>query len=269
MIVKEVTCKSCLGKSQLSSYVINPYLGCEHGCKYCYAVFMKKFQEIKEPWGGFVYPRTNCPDILRLELKKKKPGDIWISSVTDPYQPLEAKYQLTRRTLETIVRSPYRVKFTFSLLTKSALFLRDLDLLKELNVEVGCSVNTLDEKATGIIEPQASPPQERIAALRSAHQLGLTTYAFLSPVLPGITDLDRLFHEVSFCSYVAVELLNTKEYILSRLLPVLQEHFPDTVQRIHASMRNPDQYFGKIKNQVAELSRECNLEVRYLIRHDR
>jgi DNA repair photolyase len=269
MIVKEITCKSCLSKSQLSSYVINPYVGCEHGCKYCYAVFMKKFQNISEPWGEFVFPRTNCPDLLRLELKKKKPGDIWLSSVTDPYQPLESQYRLTRRVLETIVGSPYRPKFTFSLLTKSALFVRDLDLLKELNVEIGCSVNTLNDYAAGILEPGASPPRERIAGLEAAKELGLTTYAFLSPVLPGITDLNELFPKLSFCDYVAVELLNTKEYILNRLMPVLKEHFPDSAQSVHSLMRNPDSYFRTIKNQVAELSQKCNLEVRYLIRHDR
>jgi len=269
MIVKEINSKSCLSKSQLSSYVINPYVGCEHGCKYCYAVFMKKFQNISEAWGEFVYPRINCPDLLRLELKKKKPGDIWLSSVTDPYQSLEARYRLTRRILETIVRSPYRPKFTFSLLTKSALFARDLDLLKELAVEIGCSVNTLNEHAARIIEPHASPPHERIAALKKAKELGLTTYAFLSPVLPEITDLNDLFRELSFCNYVAVELLNTKEYILNRLIPVLKEHFPDSAQSIYSLMRNPDSYFRTIKSQVAELSRKYNLEVRYLIRHDR
>ncbi|MEK6864536.1 MAG: radical SAM protein, partial [Nanoarchaeota archaeon] len=89
MEFKEIKCKSCMTKSKLTDYVINPYTGCMHGCKYCYAVFIKRFQDIKAEWGDFVYAKANCPELLKKELEKNKPGHIWISSVTDCYQPIE------------------------------------------------------------------------------------------------------------------------------------------------------------------------------------
>jgi DNA repair photolyase len=95
-----------MNKSKITDYVINPYTGCQHGCKYCYATFIRRFQNIKEEWGEFIFPKINCPDLLEKELATNKPGVIWMSSVTDPYTPIEAKYQLTRKILEKIAKSP-------------------------------------------------------------------------------------------------------------------------------------------------------------------
>lgn len=118
MIIKEISVKSCMTKSKLTDYVINPYTGCSHGCKYCYADFIRRFQNIPDKWGEFVYVKINCPELLKKELAINKPGHIWLSSVTDCYNPLEGKYKLTRGILETIAKSPYRKKFTFEILTK-------------------------------------------------------------------------------------------------------------------------------------------------------
>ena len=108
MKIKEIQVKTCMTKSKLTDYVINPYTGCGHGCKYCYADFIRRFQKIPDIWGDFVYPKINCVDLLPKELEKNKPGHIWLSSVCDCYMPIEKKYKLTRKILQTIVDSPYK-----------------------------------------------------------------------------------------------------------------------------------------------------------------
>jgi DNA repair photolyase len=267
MIIKEIKCKSCLNKSKLTDYVINPYTGCMHGCKYCYATFIKRFQGIKEEWGKFVHVKVNCPELLKEELEKTKPGHIWISSVTDCYMPLEGKYKLTRKILETIANSPYKDKFTIEILTKSSLVKRDFDLLKKLNVEVGCSINTLNEKVARVLEPLASAPNDRISALKEAKRQGIKVYGFISPVLPGITNLEELFKELRFCDYVWVELLNTKPYILERLMPVIRENFPKALKDFELAIENPDEYYDAIKKESRELEKQYGLKVKEIVRH--
>lgn len=268
MIIKEIECKSCMTKSKLTDYVINPYTGCFHGCKYCYADFIRRFQNISEKWGDFVYVKLNCSELLPKELEKNKAGHIWMSSVCDCYMPIEGKYKLTRRILEIISKSPYKKKFSIEILTKSALIKRDFDILKQLNVEIGCSINTLDEKTSKLIEPLASLPFERIKVLKEAKLQGIKVYGFISPVLPGITNLEELFRELRFCEYVWVELLNTKKSILNRLMPFIKSYFPDKVESFNYAINNPDEYFLKIKKDVKELEKKYNLKVKEIVRHD-
>jgi DNA repair photolyase len=267
MIIKEIHAKTCMTKSKLSDYVINPYVGCQHGCKYCYAVFIKRFQSIKENWGDFVHVKINCPELLEEELSKTKPGHIWISSVCDCYMPIEGKYKLTRKILEMIAKSPFKNKFTIEILTKSSLVKRDFDLLKELNIELGMSINTLDSKIARIIEPFASPPLERIRTLREAKEKGIKVYGFISPVLPGITNLEELFKELNFCSYVWVELLNIKKSVLERLLPVIKKNFPDKMENFNYMINNYKEYCINIKKEVKELEKKYKLKVREVVVH--
>lgn len=96
MVLREIQARSILSKSQVFDYVVNPYVGCQHSCTYCYARFMKRFSGHREPWGEFVDAKINAPDLLKRELDKKTPGRVWVSGVCDPYQPLEAEYKLTR-----------------------------------------------------------------------------------------------------------------------------------------------------------------------------
>lgn len=267
MKVKEIKCKNCMTKSKLTDYVINPYTGCSHGCMYCYADFIKRFQNIPDKWGDFVFAKINCPELLEKELKKNKPGNIWLSSVCDCYMPLEGKYKLTRRILEIITKSPYRKKFSIEILTKSGLVKRDFDLLKQLNVELGMSINTLDEKAARLIEPFASSPTERIKTLREAKEKGIRVYGFISPVLPGITNLEELFRELSFCEYVWVELLNTRKSILDKFIPFIEKNFPDKVKEFDFTIENPEEYYENIKKEIRELEKKYKLKVREIVVH--
>jgi len=186
MIVKEVLAKSILSPSKIYPYVINPYTGCQHNCSYCYASFMKRFTGHLEPWGQFVDAKVNAPDLLRREILRKKPDRVWVSGVCDPYQPLEAKYQLTRRCLEILAfhRWPVTVQ------TRSPLVLRDIDLLSRAeNFEVGFSVTTADDNIRKMFEPLAPPISERIRALDELHKAGIKTFVMIAPLLPGAETL--------------------------------------------------------------------------------
>lgn len=256
-------------KGGLTDYVINPYIGCQHGCKYCYAVFIKRFQGIQEEWGNFVYAKVNCPGLLKKELARNKPGHIWMSSVTDPYLPLEGKLKLTRKILETIASSSYKKKFSIELLTKSSLVTRDFDLLKKLDAELGCSLNTLDANVARTLEPLASPPELRIETLKEAQKQGIKVYGFISPVLPGITNPEELFKELQFCDFVWIELLNTKKAVLDRLMPVIREHFPNKLRDFDFAINHPEEYFQKIKEEITKLERKYKLKVMQIVRHDK
>jgi DNA repair photolyase len=203
MRIREVMAKSILSKSQVFDYTINVYVGCQHACAYCYARFMKRFTCHAEEWGAFVDVKMNAPELLAKEIAKKKPGRVWISGVSDAYQPLERKYQLTRRCLEILVanRWPVRVQ------TKSPLVLRDLDILKQGgDVEVGFSITTADERMRRIFEPGAPPVMKRIEALEQLHGEGIRTFAMIAPLLPGAERLPMLLKDSA--DHVLVDRMN-------------------------------------------------------------
>ncbi|MDD1680757.1 MAG: radical SAM protein, partial [Methanoregula sp.] len=182
LVVKEIQAKTILSKSKIYPYVINPYTGCQHGCSYCYARFMKRVTGHKEPWGEFVDVKINAAELLQREISKKKRGRVWISGVCDPYQPLEAHYRLTRQCLEILARNNWPVIIQ----TRSPLVLRDIDIIKEFqDIEVGLSVTTADDNIRKLFEPDAPPIGDRIMALDELHKPGIRTYAMVAPVLPG------------------------------------------------------------------------------------
>ncbi len=189
MIIKETHPKTILSVSQVYPYVINPYTGCQHGCSYCYARFMKRFTGHSEPWGQFVDVKIQAPELLRREITRKKPGRVWISGVCDPYQPLEAKYKLTRQCLEILAQYNWPV----TVQTRSPLVLRDIDILKEgRDFEAGLSVPTADDSIRKLFEPSAPPIKERIRALDELHRAGIRTYAMIAPMLPGAEGLAEI-----------------------------------------------------------------------------
>lgn len=186
MKIREITAKSILSKSQVSDYAVNPYVGCQHACIYCYAKFMKRFTGHREAWGEFVDVKINAPELLAREVTKKKIGRVWISGVCDPYQPLERKYRLTRRCLEVLVENGWPI----TIQTKSPLVLRDIDILKRAaGIEVGFTITTADERMRKIFEPGAPPIARRIGALESLHAEGIKTFAMIAPILPGAEEL--------------------------------------------------------------------------------
>lgn len=182
-VVREVLAKSVLNKSKIYDYCVNAYTGCQVGCRYCYArLFMPRYTGHTEPWGAFVDAKINAPDVLSRQLRRAKRGAVWISSVCDAYQPLEADLCLTRRCLEALLEAQWPVHVQ----SKSVLALRDMDPLKRFReAEVIFTVTTDDEKTARLFEPGASPVAGRIAALASLHENGVRTAAFIGPVLPA------------------------------------------------------------------------------------
>ena len=183
MKIKEIFVKHILTKTAIPGfdYCINPYIGCGHGCRYCYASFMKRFTGHLEPWGEFIDVKVNAPHLLRKQLKRAKQGVVTLSTVTDPYQPVEKKYQLTRKCLEALLEA----QFSISLLTRSPLCLRDIDLFKQFkNIDVGLSITTHDEEIKKIFEPHSSSIYSRVEALRALRKEKIHTYAFVGPILP-------------------------------------------------------------------------------------
>jgi DNA repair photolyase len=183
MKAKEIFAKTILTKTAITGfdYCLNPYVGCGHGCRYCYASFMKRFTGHLEPWGEFIDVKVNAPSLLKRELKRAKQGVVALSTVTDPYQPIEKKYQLTRKCLEALVEA----QFSVNLLTRSPLCLRDIELLKQFkNIEVGFSVTTHDEGIKKIFEPYSPSIHARVKALETLRREKIPTYAFIGPMLP-------------------------------------------------------------------------------------
>jgi len=181
--VKEVKAKSILNRSKIFDYCLNPYTGCQINCAYCYArLFMRRYSGHSEAWGQFVDVKVNAPEILKKQLDKAKRGTVWISSVCDPYQPLESTYQLTRSCLKELAKKD----FPLNIQTKSKLVLRDMDLFQEFEaIEVGCTITTDDEQVAKLFEPGAASVEERLRALETIHASGVHTFAFVGPLLPG------------------------------------------------------------------------------------
>jgi DNA repair photolyase len=178
----EKTAKSILNKSKVFDYCLNPYTGCSHRCRYCYAaLFMPRYSGHSEPRGQWVEAKTNAPDLLRRQLVRARPGTIWIASVCDAYQPAEVKYQLTRKCLAEISRFDFPVFIQ----TKSDLVLRDLDLLQNLKeAEIGFSIATDSDRVASLFEPGAPSISRRLKALEKIKKSNFRTFAFVGPILP-------------------------------------------------------------------------------------
>jgi len=239
IIVRERECRSILSKSGISrvDYAVNPYVGCAHACAYCYAVFMKRFTGHKEEWGTFVDVKVNAPAVIARQLPRARPGNINFGTVTDAYQPLEADYRITRGCLEALAGCP----FPTTILTKSTLVLRDVDLLRRIPaVEVAFTITTLDDGLRRSLEPGASPIGERLEALDALARAGIPTWAFCGPLLPFLSDgedeLDALFAALKRArvGHVLVDSLSLRGAAWGRLRAALGAHRPDLVASYQA-----------------------------------
>jgi DNA repair photolyase len=245
VIVRQVQAKTILSKSQVYPYAINPYTGCQHACSYCYARFMKRVSGHKEPWGEFVDVKANAADLLRVELGKKKPDMVWVSGVCDPYQPLEARYGLTRQCLALLAQSNWPV----TVQTRSPLVLRDIDILRQgSGFEVGLTITTADDGVRELFEPQAPPISARLRALAELHQAGIRTFAMIAPMLPGAEGLG--------------ELLVGK--VDSLILDRMNYHYADWVYRKYGlEDKRSEDYYRRTGRQLSDFCEKhgigCNL----------
>jgi DNA repair photolyase len=267
--IAEKRCKTALSKSGLSyDYAVNPYTGCLHGCVYCYANFMRRFSgHMRDPWGSFVDVKVNLIDVLAKELPKRPGGSVWLSSVCDPYQQPEAKYQLTRKTIELLAKYP---KFTISILTKNALVLRDLDLLKPIRdrVEVGFTITTFNEEAQRIFEPHASPVKERVEAAKLLTDAGVSTWVFIAPMLPYVTEID-LEGGLRHSKDAGVKKLMSDRYnargsVINQTLRAYKLWKSDCdSESIRQLLWHGDQYYRELDSKISNLWRKMNPDATY------
>ena len=246
IIEKEIQVKDYLTQSNLpsSDYVINPYVGCPHGCKYCYASFMKRFTGHKEEWGTFI-------DIKRcdkkINTKKLENKTVFLSSVTDCYNQFEEKYKITRRILKELIN----VNCNLNISTKSKLILRDIDLLKQMkNLTVSMSINTLDENFKNDMD-NASSIKERLNTLRELHDNGIYTVLFMSPIFPYITKFKEII-EISkeYIDEYWFENLNLRGAYKTKILLYIQEKYPKLINEYN------DIYIKGNKKYWNDLSKE-------------
>jgi len=264
--IKEIEAKGILSKCGIPGidFAINPYIGCRFGCKYCYASFMGRFVGKKiNDWGGYVYPKINAPELLKKEVEKKLPHkgkgkEIFLSSVTDPYQGLEAKYQLTRKCLEVL--ADWGFEGTLSILTKSNLVTRDIDVLKRFQqAVVGLTVTSADDGISRYFEKYAPPVSERFEALKKLNLAGIKTYAFIGPLLPHFVadeaGMEKVFHKLveAGTKDIYVEHLNLSSYIRGRLMDEMKGSDKDIVAKFYSSQSKAyREDLGKLVRKLVE-----------------
>ena len=257
METKIVEAKSILSKSNLPvcDYSANPYVGCSHACRYCYASFMKRFSGHDEPWGQFVDVKRWKP----LKNARKHDGQqVFVGSVCDPYMPEEAEYGRTRALLEELVGSGMEV----SIQTKSDLVLRDIDLISQLpGARVGFSINTLDEGFRSDMDA-AVPLARRLAAMKELHDAGIRTTCFISPIFPGITDAPAIIEAArDRCNLVWLENLNLRGGYKADILGYIAEKRPELVPLYDAIYQKGDRtYWRELDAEVRAYADREGLE---------
>lgn len=262
IIINHVNAKGVLTKSNLpvSDFSVNPYLGCSHACKYCYASFMKRFSNHPEPWGEFVDVK-HWPEIKHPQKYAGK--ELFISSVTDPYQPLEETCTRTRAFLEQMQGSGCKISIT----TKSDLVLRDLDLIKTFpEACVSWSVNTLDEAFQADMDKAVSI-ERRLDAMKAFHAAGVWTTCFISPIFPGITDVPAIIRRVkNQCNLVWLENLNLRGGYKTVILDYIAQKRPELAPLYHAVYQQNDRSYWAVLDE--ELQRFAAGENLLYVRSD-
>ena len=229
---------------------------------------MRRFSgHARDPWGSFVDVKVNLVEVLAKELPKRSGGSVWVSSVCDPYQQPEAKYRLTRRTIQQLAEYP---KFTISILTKNALVLRDLDILKPIRerVDVGFTITTFNEEARRIFEPHASSVNERLDAAKLLVDSGVATWVFIAPMLPYVTELqlEDGLHRSRQAGVVKLmsDRYNARGSVITQTLNAYRTWNPNcNLEQIRKLLWGGDEYYRELDAKIARLWRELTPDGSY------
>ena len=257
MIINKIKVKEVITKSDLPvcDYSVNPYIGCEHACKYCYACFMKRFTGHDEEWGSFV-------DVKywdKIKNPQKYSGkEMFIGSVTDSYQPCEKEYQRTKALLEELKGCDIKL----SISTKSDLILRDLELIKSFpEARVSWSINTLDENFKDDMDRGVSI-QGRLEAMKIFYAAGIRTTCFISPIFPGITDIKAIIDKVKDkCNLIWLENLNLRGTFKPAIMNYIRGEYP-RLYPLYDEIYNKgvDLYWQQLDKELQEFASEQGLE---------
>lgn len=256
-IINEIEVKSVLTKSNLPvcEYSVNPYVGCTHACKYCYASFMKRFTGHSEEWGTFL----DVKHWTEIKNPQKYAGkELFIGSVTDPYNPHEEQYGRTRALLEQLKGSGAKL----SIATKSDLILRDLELIKSFpDARVSWSINTLDEKFRKDMDSAVSI-KRRLAAMKKFYDAGVRTTCFISPIFPQITDVKAIIeHAKSQCNLIWLENLNLRGSFKSVIMEYIAEKYPNLLLLYKEIYNNNNrEYWKLLDGELREFAAKIGLD---------
>ncbi len=258
----------CVSRRSLPfTWTINPYRGCEFGCRYCYARYTHEFMEMRDgmEFEQKIYVKQHAAELLRQDLRRVKPDEaIALGTATDPYQPAERRYEITRGILEEFARHS---GYELGIVTKSNLIVRDLDLLQQVaqsnQLSVHVTITTLNVDLARILEPRAPRPDLRMDAVRDLRQAGLRVGVSCSPVIPGITDSPKDLETViraaaeAGAEYVFANPLFLKPCSAAVFLPFLEQNFPHLVenyrQRYHHRAFLPAAYGKRLSQLVRSL----------------
>jgi len=265
MKVKEIEVKEYITKSKLlgTDYVINPYVGCPHACKYCYASFMKRFTNHEEDWGEFIDIKK-CNN--KIDLRKINNKTVFLSSVTDCYNPYESKYKITRSILEQLLEANCILNIT----TKSNLILRDLDLLKKFKrVVVSISINTMDESFKNDMD-RASSIKERIETLKILHENGIYTVVFMSPIFPYITDFKKIIENTKdYVDEYWFENLNLRGDYKYKILKYIEDKYPNVYKEYKdIYLNNDNRYWDYLAKEIDIYCNKHNIKYKNYFHHD-
>ena len=246
--------KDYLTKTKLETldFVINPYSGCPHRCLYCYAAYMVSFSKHAERWGEFLDIRYTKKKINLYKIKNKK---VMISTVTDPYNPYEEKYKITRNVMEQVSNSEAFI----TVMTKSKLVLRDIDLFKKTkNIEIVISICTTDEALKEKLEPCSSSLAERIETLRVLKENGIKTVVFISPILPGLTDYKKIIEMTKeYTDEYRFDKLNLRSSFKTNMLNFISYEYPSLVSLYYDIYKNKNnRYFEEISLEIEDYCRK-------------
>ncbi|MDI6603504.1 MAG: radical SAM protein, partial [Patescibacteria group bacterium] len=240
----EIEAKSILQKKKFrddwfwNRYNLNPYRGCQFACNYCDAITEKYLvhKDYKD-FSRIIYVKKNAPEVLEKEVKKVKPDVVAMSGVTDPYQPAERKYELTRKILEILAKH----KFPVHIITKSDLVLRDIDLLRKIADETWCTVSltivTFNHELLPLLEPFAPSPEKRLNAIKKLNEEGIQAGVDFTPIVPYLLDKEKDIEEVikrasEHTKYILIGASMTlRSNQRLRFLELLKKNFPEVVEK--------------------------------------
>ena len=271
---QEVTCRSALNRvrGMPFGWTLNPYRGCTHGCHYCFARRYQPHLELDagDEFASVILVKVNFAEVLRRELAKtRRPrAPIGFGTATDPYQPIEGRYRLTRRALEALVERPWPV----GLITKGPMVVRDADLLQALSERTACTVYvslpTVDEDAWAALEPGTAHPRQRLRAVRALSDAGIEAGVLVAPIVPGLTSqpakIERTVkavadHGARFCGAGVLHLEGaTREHFL-RFLDREFPHLAPRVDRLYAGKYAPRRYLDQVHHVLELVQRRHRL----------
>lgn len=259
-----VQTKNYVTKSNLpdSDFVINPYIGCTHACKYCYACFMKRFTNHKEKWGTFIDVKQ-CDK--KINVKQIKNKSIFLASVTDCYNPYEKKYKVTQGILEQLKD----VDCSVTISTKSNLILRDIEQLKQFpKLKVAISINTLDEKFQKDMDC-ASSISERLFALKELYRQDIYTVLFISPIFPFVTDFKEIITKTSnYVDEYWFENLNLRGGYKQPILSYIAENYPQFIADYKEIYNDKKlDYWSYLSNDIESFCKENNIKYKNYFYH--